>query len=159
MPSAQRVMKEHESQNNQGSSVVSDTKIVLNREELRQKIEQEQQQQAARGLLNQVRPSETQTEGSADDDLKMIIQTPESTQQPPSKKKQHLNREEDYDEDFEDPDDDYADIEHDFDNDENEEALLKRLEKIGDSGRNKHKTFEGIPKQWHQTIRVKNPET
>lgn len=46
-------------------------------------------------------------------------------------------------------DDDYADIEHDFDNEENEEALLKRLESIEDSGRNKHKTFEGIPKQWH----------
>jgi hypothetical protein len=43
-------------------------------------------------------------------------------------------------------DDDYADIEHDFDNEENEEALLQRLEAIGDSGRNKHKTFEGIPK-------------
>ena len=64
------------------------------------------------------------------------------------------------DDDEEDLDnDDYADLEHDFDNDENEEALLKRLESIEDSGRNKHKTFEGIPKQWHQTIRVKNPET
>ena len=36
---------------------------------------------------------------------------------------------------------------------------MQRLETIGDSGRSKHKTFEGIPKQWHQTIRVKNPET
>jgi hypothetical protein len=46
-------------------------------------------------------------------------------------------------------DDDYADIEHNFDNDENEEELMQRLEEIGDSGRSKHKTFEGIPKQWH----------
>jgi hypothetical protein len=34
-------------------------------------------------------------------------------------------------------------------NKENEELLMLRLEEIGDSGRNKHKTFEGIPKQWH----------
>lgn len=48
----------------------------------------------------------------------------------------------------------------DFEMDEeNEELLLQKLEEIGDSGRTKHKTFEGIPKQWHQTIRVKNPET
>jgi hypothetical protein len=45
-----------------------------------------------------------------------------------------------------DDDDDYADIEH---NDENKEALMLRLETIGDSGRSKHKTFEGIPKQCH----------
>ena len=49
-------------------------------------------------------------------------------------------------------DEDYADIEHNFDDDENEEELMQRLEEIGDSGRSKHKTFEGIPKQWHQTI-------
>ena len=27
-----------------------------------------------------------------------------------------------------------------------EELLMQKLEEIGDSGRNKHKTFEGIPK-------------
>lgn len=32
--------------------------------------------------------------------------------------------------------------------DENESMLDKLLE-IGDSGRSKNKTFEGIPKQWH----------
>lgn len=42
---------------------------------------------------------------------------------------------------------------------ENDELLMLRLEELGDSGRNKHKTFEGIPKQWHQTIRIKNPDT
>ena len=56
-------------------------------------------------------------------------------------------------------DEDYADIEHNFDNEEDEDRLMRRLEEIGDTGRSKHKTFEGIPKQWHQTIRVKNPET
>lgn len=43
-------------------------------------------------------------------------------------------------------DEDYADIEHNFDNEEDEEELMQRLEQIGDSGRSKHKTFEGIPK-------------
>eukprot|EP00347_Sterkiella_histriomuscorum_P011227 403373258 len=42
--------------------------------------------------------------------------------------------------------------------DENE-SILDKLIELGDSGRNKNKTFEGIPKQWHQTIRVKNPDT
>jgi len=56
-------------------------------------------------------------------------------------------------------DDDYADIEHNFDNEDEEDQLMQRLEQIGDTARSKHKTFEGIPKQWHQTIRVKNPET
>ncbi len=56
--------------------------------------------------------------------------------------------ESDNDEDISE-DGDYADIEHDFDNDEREEELMQRLEEIGDSGRSKHKTFEGIPKQWH----------
>lgn len=40
-----------------------------------------------------------------------------------------------------------------------EQIMMMKLEEIGDSGRNKHKTFEGIPKQWHQTMRVKNPDT
>jgi predicted DNA binding CopG/RHH family protein len=40
-----------------------------------------------------------------------------------------------------------------------EELLMQKLEEIGNSGRTKHKTFEGVPKQWHQTIRVRNPET
>ncbi len=34
----------------------------------------------------------------------------------------------------------------DNDGDEDEEVLLQKLSEIGDSGRNKHKTFEGIPK-------------
>ena len=38
------------------------------------------------------------------------------------------------------------DIEELEDYDDNEEVLLQKLEEIGDSGRNKHKTFEGIPK-------------
>ena len=31
-------------------------------------------------------------------------------------------------------------------NSDEEELLMQKLEEIGDSGRNKHKTFEGIPK-------------
>jgi hypothetical protein len=46
----------------------------------------------------------------------------------------------------EDDDDISADIEHNFDDENNEEELMQRLEEIGDSGRSKHKTFEGIPK-------------
>ena len=39
------------------------------------------------------------------------------------------------------------DIEFDHDgDDEDEELLMQKLEEIGDSGRNKHKTFDGIPK-------------
>jgi hypothetical protein len=45
-----------------------------------------------------------------------------------------------------DEDEDYADIEHNFDNEEDEDRLMRRLEEIGDTGRSKHKTFEGIPK-------------
>lgn len=30
-----------------------------------------------------------------------------------------------------------------------EELLMQKLDEIGNSSRNKHKTFEGIPKQWH----------
>ena len=52
-------------------------------------------------------------------------------------------------EDIDDDDEDYADIEHNFDNEEDEDRLMRRLEEIGDTGRSKHKTFEGIPKQWH----------
>ena len=37
----------------------------------------------------------------------------------------------------------------DIEMEDNEELLLQKLDEIGDSGRNKHKTFEGIPKQWH----------
>ncbi|CDW88785.1 pr domain zinc finger protein 16 [Stylonychia lemnae] len=54
------------------------------------------------------------------------------------------------------------DMDEDYEIEENQESLMQKLDDIGDSGRtnnNKHKTFEGIPKQWHQTIRVKNPET
>lgn len=43
--------------------------------------------------------------------------------------------------------------------DDKEELLLRQLEQIGSTGKQKHKTFEGVPKQWHQTIRVRNPET
>ncbi len=100
------------------------------------------------------------------DDSKNIIHSPPELSQEigkaslsTSKKLPVQDSQEEDDEDYSHDGDDSADIEHDFDNDENEEALLKRLEKLGDSGRNKHKTFEGIPKQWHQTIRVKNPET
>jgi hypothetical protein len=32
---------------------------------------------------------------------------------------------------------------------DNEELFMKKLEEIGNSGRTKHKTFEGVPKQWH----------
>lgn len=48
--------------------------------------------------------------------------------------------------DMDEEDDDYADIEHNFDNEEDEDRLMRRLEEIGDTGRSKHKTFEGIPK-------------
>lgn len=47
---------------------------------------------------------------------------------------------------MEEEDEDYADIEHNFDNEEDEDKLMRRLEEIGDTGRSKHKTFEGIPK-------------
>ena len=63
--------------------------------------------------------------------------------------RKYSHDEDDEDGDHTDDEDDYADIEHDFDNDENEEALLLRLETLGDScmsSRSKHKTFEGIPK-------------
>ena len=36
---------------------------------------------------------------------------------------------------------------------------MENLELIGETTRHKSKTFEGVPKQWHSTIRVKNPET
>ena len=84
------------------------------------------------------------------DDLRIVIQKPEATR---TSHRHHRDDEimrDDEDDEYHDNDDeDYADLEHDFDNEENEEALLARLEEIGDSGRNKHKTFEGIPKQWH----------
>lgn len=91
------------------------------------------------------------------DDSKIIIHSPpelsretEGKVSPPATLKKrapvHDTESQDDDEDFSHDGDDSADIEHDFDNDENEEALLRRLEKLGDSGRNKHKTFEGIPK-------------
>jgi len=38
------------------------------------------------------------------------------------------------------------DLDEDYEIEENEEALMNKLDDIGDSGRNKHKTFEGIPK-------------
>jgi hypothetical protein len=56
---------------------------------------------------------------------------------------QESHDEEDIDDD---EDEDYADIEHNFDNEEDEDRLMRRLEEIGDTGRSKHKTFEGIPK-------------
>lgn len=37
-------------------------------------------------------------------------------------------------------------MEEDYEVDENDESLIDKLLEIGDSGRNKHKTFEGIPK-------------
>ena len=42
-----------------------------------------------------------------------------------------------------------------------DELLMQKLDEIDESVRSgkQHKTFEGIPKQWHQTIRVKNPDT
>ena len=42
---------------------------------------------------------------------------------------------------------DEADEEFELEGDE--EMLMQKLEEIGDSGRSKAKTFEGIPKQWH----------
>lgn len=40
-------------------------------------------------------------------------------------------------------------MEEEYDEDGDDESLIDKLLEIGDSGRNKHKTFEGIPKQWH----------
>ena len=37
-------------------------------------------------------------------------------------------------------------MEDDSDQEGNEEILMQKLDEIGDSGRSKHKTFEGIPK-------------
>lgn len=37
-------------------------------------------------------------------------------------------------------------LDEDYEIEENEESLMHKLDDIGDSGRNKHKTFEGIPK-------------
>lgn len=41
------------------------------------------------------------------------------------------------------------DIDEEFEMEGDEEMLMQKLQEIGDSGRSKHKTFEGIPKQWH----------
>lgn len=80
---------------------------------------------------------------------KIVIPTssPEATSHYPQRPRRKLTLPPESSEEEDDQDDDYADLEHDFD--ENEEALLQRLETIGDSGRSKHKTFEGIPRQWH----------
>jgi hypothetical protein len=37
-------------------------------------------------------------------------------------------------------------MDEDYEIEGNEESLMQKLDDIGDSGRNKHKTFEGIPK-------------
>ncbi len=44
---------------------------------------------------------------------------------------------------------DYEEADEEFELEGDEEMLMQKLEQIGDSGRSKHKTFEGIPKQWH----------
>lgn len=45
-----------------------------------------------------------------------------------------------------------------YSDEEEKESLLDQVQYSFEE-KTKPKTFDGIPKQWHQTIRVKNPET